>query len=49
MRELVSARNLVLELKQKTGLDFKRVGLVSKAWNDNVGIQNLANNKGPLM
>ena len=49
MRELVSARNLVLELKQRTGLDLKGVGLVSKAWEDNIGTQNLANSKGPLM
>ena len=37
MRELVSTRNLVLELIHITGLDLKGVGLVSKAWEDNVG------------
>ena len=49
MRELVSARSMVLELAMKMNLDLKGVSTVSKAWEDNVGTQNLANSKGPLM
>ena len=49
MRELVSARSMVLELAVKMNLDLKGVSTVSKAWEDNVGTQNLANSKGPLM
>ena len=49
MRELVSARRLVLELGERMNMDHKSVSQVSKAWEDNVGTQNLANNKGPLM
>ena len=49
MRELVSARNLVLELKKNTGLDLKEIELVSKVWEDNVGTQNIANSKGCLI
>ena len=30
-------------------MDFKTVSKVSKFWEDNVGTQNLANSKGPLM
>ena len=49
MRELVSARRLVLELGERMNMDLKSVSQVSKAWEDNVGTQNLANSKGPLM
>ena len=49
MRELVSARRLVLELGERMNMDLKTVSKVSKAWEDNVGTQNLANSKGPLM
>ena len=48
-RKLVSARNLVLERRNNTNLDLRGVGLVSKAWEDNIGTQNLANSKGPLI
>ena len=37
MRKLVAARNLVLELRERTSLDFNGLGLVSKAWEDNIG------------
>ena len=30
-------------------LDLDGVATVSKAWEDNIGTQNLANSKGPLM
>ena len=49
MREVVSARSMVLELGIKINLDLKGSSTVSKAWEDNVGTQNLANSKGPLM
>ena len=49
MRKLVSARNFVMELKRNTTLDLKRVGFMPKAWEDNIGIQNLANSKGSLI
>ena len=49
MRELVSARRLVLELGERMNMELKTVSTVSKAWEDNVGTQNLANSKGPLM
>ena len=49
MRELVSARRLVLELGERMNMDLKSVPQVSKAWEDNVGTQNLANSKGLLM
>ena len=49
MRELVSARRLVLELCERMNMDLKSVSQVSKAWEDNVGTQNSANSKGPLM
>ena len=49
MRELVSARRLVLELGESMDMDLKSVSQVSKVWEDNVGTQNLANSKGPLM
>ena len=49
MRELVSARRLVIELGDRMDFDLKNVSQVSKAWEDNVGTQNLANSKGPLM
>lgn len=49
MRELVSARSLTLELSLKMNLDFSGTSTVSKAWEDNIGTQNLANSKGPLM
>ena len=37
------------ENKKNTGPDLKGVGLISKAWENNVGTQNLANSKGSLM
>ena len=49
MRELVSARRLVLELGERMNMNLKSVSQVSKAWEDNVGTQNLANSKGPRM
>ena len=49
MRELVLARDLVLNLKERTGLDLKGLGLVSKAWEGNIGTQNLANGQGSLV
>ena len=49
MREIVAARNLMLELKDQTNLDLNGVGIVSKAWEDNIGTQNLANSIGPLL
>ena len=49
MRELVSAKRLVLELEERMNYDLKSVSNVSKVWEDNVGAQNLANSKGPLM
>ena len=48
MRKLVSARILVLELSN-TKLYLNGVGIVYKAWEENIGTQNLANNKGPLL
>ena len=49
IRELVSAKSLVLELGEQMNYDLKSVSSVSKVWEDNVGTQNLANSKGPLM
>ena len=49
MRELVSARSLVLELRERMNMNLKSVSQVSTAWEENVGTQNLANSKGPLM
>ena len=49
MRELVSARRLVLELGERMNMNLKSVSQVPKTWEDNVGTQNLANSKGPLM
>ena len=49
MRELVVARALLLELNQKLNLDLDGVSQVSKAWEDNIGTQHLANSKGNLM
>ena len=48
MMDLVSDRNLVLELRDNISLEFDSVGLVSKAWEDNIRIQNLASSKGPF-
>ena len=49
IQELVSARKLVLELKDDMKLDLKRVGVVSKAREGNIGTHNLLKSKGPLM
>jgi hypothetical protein len=49
MRELLSAKSLVLELGERMNMELKIMPKVSKAWEDNVGTQNLANSKGPLM
>ena len=49
MRKLVSARNLVLDLKSKTNLDLNEMGIVSKAHEDTIGTQEPANSKGPLL
>ena len=49
IRELVSARKLVLDLKDDMKLDLKRVGVVSKAREGNIGTQNLLKSRGPLM
>ena len=45
MRKLVSARRLVLELGECMNMTPKIVSQVSKALEDNVGTQNLANSK----
>ena len=39
----------MLELGERMNMDLKKVSKVSKFWKDNVGTQNLANSKGPLM
>ena len=39
----------MLEIRKRTSLDLNGVGTVSKALEDNIGIQNLVNSKGPLM
>ena len=49
MRELVSAKSLVLELGDRMNLNLKSVSKVSKAWEDNVGTHHLVNSKDPLM
>ena len=49
MRELVFARNLVSELAKNMKYGLSHTALVSKVWEDNIGAQNLANGKGPLM
>ena len=49
MRELVSSRGLILELSERMNLDLKGASVISKAWEDNIGAQNLANTKGHLM
>ena len=49
MRELVSARSLILELSERMSLDLKEASVISKSWEDNIGNQNLAKNKGSLM
>ena len=49
MHELISAKSLVLELGEQMNYDLKSASSVSKVWEDNVGTQNLANSKGPLM
>ena len=38
-----------MDLKKNTTLDLKRVGLVSKAWEENIGTHNFANSKGLLI
>ena len=45
----MSTKRLVLELGERINYDLKSVSNVSKVWEDNVGTQNLANRKGPLM
>ena len=49
MRELASARSLMLEFSVKMNIDLKGVSTVSKVWENNIGTQKLANRKGPLM
>ena len=49
MKKLVASRNLVLELRERLSLDLNDIVLVSKAWEDNIGTQNLSNSKGPLV
>ena len=49
MRELVSTRNLILELSERMNLDLKGAFVISKSWEENIGTQNLANSKGYLM
>ena len=39
----------MLELSERTSLDLNGAGLDSKAWEDNIGAQNLGNSKDPLM
>ena len=39
----------MLELKDQTNLDLNGVGIVSKAWEDNISTQNLANSIEPLL
>ena len=39
----------MLELGELMNMNLKSVSQISKAWEDNVGTQNLANSKGPLM
>ena len=47
--ELVSARRLVLELGERMNMDLKSVSQLSKAWEENVGTQNLSKSKGSPM
>ena len=49
MRDLVSTRRLLAELGEHMSYKLENVSHVSKVWEDNTGIQNLANSKGPLM
>ena len=49
MRDLVSARRLMVELGERMNYKLVKVSYVSKVWEDNTGTQNLANSKGPLM
>ena len=49
MRELVFTRRLVIELSAQMHFDLKGVSNVATAWEDNIGAQNLATGKGPLM
>ena len=39
----------MLDLKDDMKIDLKRVGVVSKAREGNIGTQNLLKSKGPLM
>ena len=49
MRKLVFTRSLVIELSKRMNLDLEGVATVSKAWEETIDTQNLANSKGPLM
>ena len=49
MRDLVSTRRLMAELDEQINYKTDKVFLVSKVWEDNTKIQNLANRKGPFM
>ena len=50
MREFVAGRRILIELTTRmTILDTQNVSFLYKAWEDNMGTKNLANNKGLLM
>ena len=49
MIELVTARILMLELRERINTKLKGILHESKVWEDSTGAQNLGNNKGPLM
>ena len=49
MMDLVSDRNLVLELRDNISLELDSVGLVSKIREDNIETQHLDNSKDPPM
>ena len=48
-RELVTVRRLVQELNERMHLKLDGVSLVYKAWEDNIGAENLVNGKGPMI
>ena len=49
MRELVFTRRLVIELSEQIQFKLNGVSNVSTYWEDNIGDQNMANDKGPIM
>ena len=49
MKELVFGRNLVIELGNRMNYYLGDIGQVSKAWEDNIGADKLANRRGHLM